>query len=377
MSEYRRHPDEPGLTRRQLLGGLGGLTVGYLGWKYVNGFSDQGNDNHGIKPEKDPDQEIFDNKIANEVAAGLLIDRGSYWQTESQTMDAIRENSEWDKEDSLLPIFPAAIMDYEDVMKRVSDELDVPINVVGIVASVESAGKSDADSGLASGLFQVAPQYHRDLIDRVAQENGKPKPKDDNDRREVLGEPYIGCLVGMEVLLDYHKKAIAQNSGLDPDSPVIWARALASYNGGPDNAGKKYEDMPLESQLYAVHAIRYIQDAAIASGLRKKGMSDQEIHEAMLSKTIDEDTYSYSKAVDASGGLDSIKDYELIWSTIAGTNKDKKLGPVIAKARVDFRKGLSGYKLPLTPALRIWTAHGGLNLLDDTPKNVEPEAYSY
>jgi hypothetical protein len=161
------------------------------------------------------DTKLFDSEEANEVAGDLLISRSSYWQTETTTMSAIMERSDWDKEDCLLPIYPPAVMDYESDMKKVAGELDVPINVIGIIASIESAGKTDADSNVANGLFQVVPHYHREKIDRVAQAQGLPKPVSDAERIKVLQNPYIGCRVGMEILLEYRDVAIAQNRGLE------------------------------------------------------------------------------------------------------------------------------------------------------------------
>lgn len=378
MTEFGTHRGESDrMSRRALM--LGG--VSFLAGIYLLDKAGDDDKKHGkgtIEADTSPKNEAFDSADANEVAAGLLIDRTSYWKTTTETMSAIMENSRWEEEDSLLPIYPAAVMDYEDAMKKVADELDIPINIVAIIASIESAGLTHADSGPANGLFQVVPSIHFDRIDRVAVENGKQEPVDEAERIKVLQDPYMGCRIGMEILLEYRDEAIRNNAGLRPESPIIWARALASYNGGPSNAGKQYSKMPLESQLYAMHAIRYITDAAVASGLRQdKGMSDQEIHDAMTSKQVDRDTYAYSEYIDQVGGMDSIQDYELVWSTIAGDNQDKRIGGIVKEARRKFDKGESGYKLPLTPALRIWTAHGGLSLLRRVPKNNEPEAYKY
>jgi hypothetical protein len=372
MSEY---PASENFSRRDLLKGAAVFVAGAYLLKQCGSSEQEPEDI--AEPEKIIETNLFDSEAANDVAGRLLIERTSYWQTAPETMNAIQERSDWDKEDRLLPIFPSAVMDYEKDIKRVAEELNVPINIVGIIAAIESAGKPDADSSVANGLFQVVPGIHHERIDRVAEDNGLAVPKTNDERIKALQIPYIGCRVGMEILLEYRDNAIAQNDGLDANSPVIWARALASYNGGPSNGGKKYEDMPLESQLYSVHAIRYITDAAVASGLRAKGHNDQEVHDAMLSKRVDSDTYAYSKCVEASSGMDSIADYELIWATIAGKNEDKKLSKIIRAAHKDFDNGKSGYKLPLTPAIRIWAAHGGLSLLRATPKNVDPASYAY
>jgi hypothetical protein len=187
----------------------------------------------------------------------------------------------------------------------------------------------------------------------------------------------------MEVLLKDRAEVVRapENQSLDHNSPVLWTRTLTLYNGGPKNAGKRYDQMPGESQRYSVHAIRYITDAAIASGLRQKGMNDHEIHEAMISPQIDADAYAYSKAVDFLGGMHSMEAYETVWSVIAGIKKAKhdnpKLYHVIEQGRKDFKAGKSGFKLPLTPALRIWTVHNGLALLDDMPENMDPKNYQF
>lgn len=330
----------------------------------------------------DPGPDAFHDSRANEAAQKFRLNANSYWKTTPESMEAMTANPAWTQEKTLLPIFPAAVMQYEDsVMRPVAEELGVPINVVAMIASIESAGNPEANSGVADGLFQVVVKWHREKIDRVTSAHDGRTLASDAERQAALREPYIGCRVGMEILRDYHN-LVVDRTGMDENSPITWARALASYNGGPDEAAKDYSRMPLESQLYAVHAIRYMQDAAIAAELRNgHSMNNAEIRAAMSNGEEDPMAYAYRgygrEIKHRYAG--SIEGYEQMWNAIIGDpSAPAELVERAGQLMDEYRQlpPEEKYQLPLTPALRIWTMQGGLGTFQTIEANLDPANYA-
>lgn len=364
------------------------------------------------KPEKELNQQKdsfhnpFSGKEANRVANELGVTAGNFWVTDADVLKNIRKSSEtcgYLVQSKLLPIFPAAVMEQSEIIERVSKEIHIPVNVIATIASIESAGKVKADSGVARGLFQVVPGYHLDKIVKVAEEEGfdikEAKKALPEWRRlveagrsgaalefgnnilnatEALENPYIGCKVGMMVLQDDFE-AVIEGTGLNRNSPVAWARALGAYNGGLGNASAEYYSKPFESQIYEVHGIRYLMIAEIAAQMRNRGLSDKEIAKQLVSKELDARAWAFYQTADGRVGQ-RIGPYEHLWDALAlptiDAGDDTQL---TAEMRAAYNAHMSGehvFDLPLSAGLRMWLVHGGLSLFNQTPYNKDPNNYA-
>jgi hypothetical protein len=380
------------IPRRGLLKGIAcifavGATHKFMtdrGISAVNFISDLLPDILDNSFEPEPENVLFADGQANEVASSLHIDKSSYWvgldDDDSIEMQKIHENYDWLDETELLPIFPPAVMDYKDMFVRVAKEEDVPVNILGIIATIESAGNPDAKSGWgADGMMQIVTDYHQKRIDRITQESLGYTPVDDEQRMHALRDPYNACKIAADIIKEYMADAI-YDTGLEPTSPVVWVRTLANYNGGPSKSSMRYKDMPNETQMYSAHVRRFIMDAAIATGLNRRGYSHSETHKAMISQSIDADAYVL-QGKSKQQKNQSFASYQPIWSAISEGDysqvRDDGVVADIINRKQQYESGEHSYDLDLTPALRIWASFRGFGSLKVMPQNMDPSSYSF
>lgn len=209
------------------------------------------------------------------------------------------------------------------------------------------------------------PEYHRDRIDSVA----GIAYSDDNERAEALTDVTLNTRVSANFLRELIDGVRTANPELP--EPVVYARAAASYNGGPANASRDFSDFALESKLYVNHKIRITLDIAIAHELRQAGLDNDEILRAMQSNELNARAFAYSNY--PRGEWD---DYEysayLCSLPQPGVNQETQQ-PESGGQTVnnDYRSYLQSpsYSTPATGGLRIWLSGGGSGLFLQSEEN--------
>lgn len=309
---------------------------------------------------------LYDSAEANEVADRLGLNVGEFFKISPETIARIESRHGY-LEDTLLPIFPPGVARHRDAIESAAAEYDVPPNILATLATIESAGISDAQSAAnAHGLIQVVPRYHRDRIDSVA---GRSFDNDEQ-RAEALQDVTLNTKVAANFLAELIEGV--KNANPDLPEPVVFARAAASYNGGPANATRSFEDFALESKLYVNHMIRITLDLAVAHELRAMGMDDQEVLRAMQSNEINARAYAYSQY-----SRSTWEDYEysayLCSLPEPGVNPNSGIieqsGELINEGYKDYLADPS-YETPAPGGIRIWLCGGGVRLFSQVPENV-------
>ena len=130
--------------------------------------------------------------------------------------------------------------------------------------------------------------------------------------------------------------------------------------------------MPIESQLYAVHAIRYFMTAEIAAQLRNEGFDDPTIARQLVSNEIDARAYAYLETKKGRVG-EEIGSYETLWKALAvpeiGAPEDPELTAQMRAAYESHRTGGHAFKYPVSAGLRLWLVHGGDGIYFVPPAN--------
>ena len=339
---------------------------------------------------------VFTDPKAEKIAINLKVDPSVYYKVTAQTVSAIASQNAYLDDNHLLPVLPPGIQKEAAHLEAASASSGVPVNVLGTLATIESSGLTTAHSGAdAYGLMQVVPSYHLQRYVKhgflpvtatyadykLAETNGLSLiPR--STYESVLGDPANSAIIGAEIYAENLATARKQESKLDPESPVIYARAAAEYNGGPALAGKPFKDFLLESQLYVNHVIRITIDLEVAARLRANGMKDHDILKAMQSPEMNARAYAYSKYL-RGGSFDS---YELSahYCGYPMPGVDPSLGKPIDSVAANieasylaYRAGTAEikngknnrYTIPATPGLRIWLAGGGIGLFRQVPDN--------
>ena len=342
----------------------------------------------------------FEGTRANDIAEGLGFNAGSFFALDADVLNGRKKTaftrSSTFLEGRLAPIFPPAVMQQELVDTGVAEEMGVPINVIATIRTMESAGNLDASSpDGGEGAFQIVPKYHLEKIIAVAQEAGKEIPQADQTRwrdslaagetiDHVPSDPIIAALrdssisskVATSIVKSYHDRIVpAENSDYPANSPVTWARALAAYNGGPDEGTKLLQDMPTIAQSYAMNALRFFMNAEIAARLRKQGgpngISDAAIAKELVSKEIDARAYVYLKTKE--GRLGSLaKQHDLLQAIGAkepGKTEDEPLRSTIQQYYNEYKQGRYSFQFPVSAGLRLWLVQGGDGIYSQSQEN--------
>src|SRR5690606_32626509 len=106
-------------------------------------------------PEHEPGSELFRDAKAREFAGALGI-------TTASLVDAPHELSDEFgafRRPDLLPIYYPDVHEKGDLIETLAAESGVPINVIAMIVSIESGGYEGADSGVATGLFQLIEDH--------------------------------------------------------------------------------------------------------------------------------------------------------------------------------------------------------------------------
>jgi hypothetical protein len=318
----------------------------------------------------------FANHEAQAVAENLSINPGSYFKLNEAAVRAINDRGLFRARNWLAPIFPPAVSRFERQILAAANEFNVPPNMLASLATIESAGNTGARSGAdAHGIIQVVPRYHAARIDQVT---GR-KFRDDSERAEFLRLHPEECL---RVGASYFAECIAgaKRRMRDPHghSLVTYAKAASAYNGGPSRAHQDYEDLPLESQLYVNHVARLTLDVAVAAELRKRGLDDNEILDAMQSGEMNARAYAYDGYERGSTSIAPYEQSAFLCST-PEPGRDPDTGRLIDgdanMINQRYHRFLRScetanpWRAPATPGLRIWLVGGGDQLFLQVPAN--------
>lgn len=373
--------DPSQLSRRALLYGALGLAAGLFSG--CSGQANTGTTQENAPLGKELHVDIahlnpFEGTQAEQYADALRITAGSYYKLTAEAVSAVSGEGLFRTEDTLAPIFFPTIMAQKDVIESASKKFGVPPNIFATLASIESAGIVSARSGAdAYGLVQVVPRYHMDKFlpylpegasykDYVAAKQGKPSLVELDTYTKVFTDPQINTEAGAKFFAECIDQARKDNPGIGRDSLIIYARAAAMYNGGQQNAGKKFENMPTESKLYVNHVARILMDAELALRMRRDGVSDNDILRALKSKTMDALAYTYGAQ-----SRGAYSDYENQAATIARCEDASKLPDAFKALFEEYMLGrVDTYQTPMSPGLRIWFAGGGRALFMSSTENV-------
>ena len=393
-----------------------------------------------LKQFKDPFAGPEANKIANELG----ITAGSFWEPDAQVMATIGNHAAFLYEKTVLPIFPAAVADQQKAIEWAANNTEsqiptqIPVNVLATVATIESAGKTDASSDAdAYGLTQVVPGYHLDTIVQAAKEisgkviNGEKMPFIDvseseatleqwqklnqsgqstqaltlgnslPDAADALKNPYVALKTGAWILQQNYQEALKEQKTPPLTSAVdTWVVALGEYNGGSGILNETVAKEPTQTQLYQMYGKRFFMTATIAALLRNGGMGDPEVARELISAETDARAYAYQNIVDNPQGAyapllanmgKSMRGYNILWPALSqpeitvdpNTGLNHALG-VTREAATQLTDALRNaynnypankYKEPLSPGLRMWINHGGYGLFSSVPVNMDPHNY--
>jgi hypothetical protein len=360
----RRDPNapRPGATKR--LAHLGLATLALL--PVANRLQHQGDkaEAAGTPISASPEMSLsklrptFDNPEIQHVAEQLHLEPERYFVTTQETMDAIETENAWVHDEHLLPVLAPDVYKYSDDLEKAAAEYEVPVNFLGIIATIESAGNPEAHSGAdAKGLMQIVPRYHLQRFVELgylpAQATFADYQKAFSDQPSHLTKSeYLGALYNPEasarVSAQIYRELIdgtrAANPELKPDAPEVYARAAAGYNGGGSQIGKDFWDMPDESQKYFQDTLRFIVDAELAA---RTGV-------APYSAEVDALAYAYARI--HKNPADYISYQEA--SNEVANMPDRPAGSPVRQAYDAYKAGHTNQYEPTTPALRIWMAGG-------------------
>lgn len=268
------------------------------------------------------------------------------------------------KRADLLPTYYPMVYDHSDLLYKLADEFDVPVNIIATIVSIESGGNELADSGVAMGLFQITDGK----LGAIAARGGDPSDVEEQGREAMV---YF-----TESCLPEARRYLGLSD--DDESANVYIRAMAMYNAGPHGASREFDDLPSETQHYMRHASRHFQVAEVAAGLKDAGYPARSIVESLQSPRIDALAYAfqYANLERAEKGeapivFDEARRYleEYPLST-----PSTHLEALLKKYFDEYRAGM--YTVPLNPALRISTAIAPTFVLGkDYEKNRDAEDY--
>ncbi len=284
----------------------------------------------------------------------------------------------------LYPIYPPAVIKHQDLIDKLSHELGAPPNVIATIMTIESAGRNNAESYVgAQGLFQVMPPH---FYEEFGKEFILENPK-------IMTDPYTNGKIGMRFFINQclataRKELVGNNYRKDHVS--VFARALTAYNAGPGTVKDSFLDLPEETKFYGDHFIRFALTAQIAAGLRDNGYNDRQIIEALTLESNQEiDARSYvlqafhDSRMESQKGY-SYREYEQMLKELSypspGVNPQaegqNEVGNFVRRLYNHYKTTPHDqYTYPLAPALRLWTAVGGLGLLFSEPSNTDKKQY--
>ncbi len=324
----------------------------------------------------------FIEEKAQQVANELCISSGVYYQLTPEAVSKVTESGLFRKSADLAPVFFPSILEYKDLIEKTAIKNDIPANVLATLASIESAGKQDAESWVgAKGLVQVMPSFHFDkfapfLPEGASYEDFTNATKGNYSKvsleeyNSIFNNPEINLDAGAQFLKECIAVSRDANPALNPDSVVIYGIAASCYNGGAGTARGGYDNMPTESKLYVDHVARILLDVEMALRLKELGYKDSEVLGALKSEKMDALAYSYSLQ-DKSAGYYAFKQNNLIFSTASPDEPDSSRLPAgVWKPIEEYLSGnVEKYTTPMSPGLRIWFASGGRSLFMLSPEN--------
>jgi len=326
----------------------------------------------------------FSDYGARKVANQLCISSGTYYQLTSEAVEKVSESGLYRTSGELAPIFFPSILEHKDLIENAAAKNEIPANVLATLASIESAGLTDAQSPAgAKGLVQVMPSFHFDKFapylpdtasyqDFINATKGLPSSVSLNDYNNVFNNPEINLNAGAQFFKECISVAQDANPNLNPDSVVVYGIAAACYNGGAGTARAGYDNMPTESKLYVDHVARILLDVELALKLKEEGYNDSEILKSLKSESMDALAYAYSQEMEKAVDYTEIKSDNLIFSTV----NPERLSDTIAYSDVkdnadSYSLGrVAKYTTPMAPGLRIWFASGGKDLFMKSAENL-------
>lgn len=404
----------PEVSRRAFLGAAAAVVTGIILSETV--WSDDGS-SHQAHPTAEPDPAtpsptevystaeyplIFGDGRATEVAKSLAITPATYYVV---TAEAMKKSSQANHllDQKLLPIFMPGVTRYAEELQLSAEANNVPVNMLAIIMSMESAGNPEAHSGDdAWSLMQIVPyywfdafvqhgflpsdatleDYHRAIADH-------PSAKKSKYAKEVytaaFSDPAQNILIGGEIMADALQRAQAAG-GYNQNDLTLYTRAAGVYNDGPDAASASYDQLPVQTQLYMDHFIRMVLDVNIAGELRAQGLPDDQILRAMQSSEMDARAFAYAESATYRSNSNYLT-YEACNELCAlPTPGDSTVAIATSKVlRTDINGAYKAYRedraevpnsttghylIPAPPGLRIWMSSGGSDLLGQLDMNV-------
>lgn len=93
---------------------------------------------------------------------------------------------------------PDTVKRWQPKIEKYSNEYHIDPNLMAIMMTVESGGDPNADSGLAKGLMQIAPNTAKDINDRLTPEAERKSSYEltDPDTNIEFAARYISHLIG-------------------------------------------------------------------------------------------------------------------------------------------------------------------------------------
>lgn len=302
--------------------------------------------------------ELFNDPLANETAKERGISVDSFLNFSRVNFENMRAM----ESDQLFPIFPPSVIDNKKLIYSMSDQYNVPPNIIASLVSIESAGNPHAEQEGAQGLFQVLP-YH-------FQEAGYYD-------LQTMRTPEVNAKIGMEY---FTKECIskAENYGELVD-PRVAAVAFIGYSAGPEAIRENidFENLPEKSKFMGDHYIRFALTAELAEGLRQAGKSDVDIVKGLSSVDIDGRAFALSQLINAKGGNYTYTEYVNMLNALSFPGSGAS--SYDATIRNSYYPYVMNpfYKYPASPGLRFWLTMGGEDLYNQDKRNTDPRAWTH
>lgn len=302
------------------------------------------------KPSEAP--KLFATDEMNEIADSLNLKPGDFFYVN----DTLPENYEAHQSEQLFPVFHPRVLEHKDLIYELSDTYEIPVNTIALLMSIESGGDPEANSGVATGLFQLLPEYHMTDI----------AEKDYNDTT-INGERAMNYFT--ECLDRAREYVENSNPGREYrfQHPDIFLRAYAMYNAGGEGASVPFDELPHETHQYVQHANRFFKVFELASKMRENGMDDDQIVKNLCSSEVDARAKVFQVHNGEYHDPDDLYDFlsadQLPPSNEASTKE-------LVKTYTDYKNGAEPYEYPLNPALRNHAVLGSAFVASDPVNKV-------
>ncbi len=271
----------------------------------------------------------------------------------------------------LYPVYPPTVLIRErrKLIYDLSDQFNVPPNIIATLMTIESAGIEQQNSPAgAQGLFQVMPENF---------------PANIRNNPNEMHDPYINGRVAMKYLVDDCLPAARRFTGplgFGPNSVATWRRVAACYNAGPSGGVQNHEDLDDETKKYADYFARFTVDMQMAQYLRAKGFSDKDITAKLNSMEIVARANAIGSAIyrhrdDWEYYQEILKEVSKPVPGVDGNGRFTNFGYLFYKDYTEFKKQNKNDILPASLAMQVWINSGGARMLFKDKRNYENDEW--